>query len=380
VSRRLVLTLAVASALRLALVLAFAREEGDVARYKAVAVHLLDVSPNPYQAPRLYPYPPVWMWAEMGAEAVARRTGLPFAVLVKLPVLVADVAMVAVLAQLAGPALAWAWALHPVALLIGAVHGQFDSVALLFMMLAVVELRAGRPHRSALALAMAIGLKSFPVLLVPVFAAALPGWSARLRFAALATLPVAAILVPFVLHDAGAVGRELAGYGGVADFGWIGVARGLRWLFGGPLAPGLARAWPFEVAVSKVVFLAAWAAFTAWALRSRPGDVSPGTQVVLLGFLGLYGAISAQYLLWAVPLGLLVLPRAWSLAYAASATLALLGFYGFFLPRLLWGTGERAVARQAAGGAWAVGLVLVELIVLAGLVLSVRRARRAEEA
>jgi hypothetical protein len=380
VSGRLVLPLAAAALLRLALVLAFAREEGDVARYKAVAVHLLDVSPNPYQAPRLYPYPPVWMWAEAGSEAIARRTGLPFAVLVKLPVLAADVAIVAVLAQMAGPAMAWAWALHPVALLIGAVHGQFDAIALLFLLLAVVDLRAGRLDRSALGLAMAIALKSFPVLLVPILVAALPSWSTRLRYAALATLPVAAILLPFALHDAAAVRRELAGYGGVADFGWIAALRGVRWLGGEPLASSAAKAWPLEVGISKAVFLAAWAAFAAWTLRARVPDVASGAQAVLLGFLGLYGAISAQYLLWAVPLGLLVLPRAWSAAYAACATVSLLGFYGFFLPRLLWGDAERMVARPASGTAWAVGLVLVELVVLAGLALSVRRARQAAAA
>ena len=30
----------------------------------------------PYQAPRLYPYPPVWMWVEAGSEWLARATGM----------------------------------------------------------------------------------------------------------------------------------------------------------------------------------------------------------------------------------------------------------------------------------------------------------------
>jgi hypothetical protein len=366
----------VAALLRLLLVVAFAREEGDVARYKAVATHVLDVSWNPYQAPRLYPYPPVWVWAEAGSEAVARRTGLPFATLVKLPVVAADVALVLVLYGWAGPVVGWAWALHPVALLVTAVHGQFDALALLFVVLAVREHRAGRMDRSALSLAAAIALKSFPVLLVPVFAASLGSFRDRARHALLATVPVALIVAPYFVHDPGAVRRELLGYGGIADFGWIGALRGMRFLSTGVLESSVARAWPLAVLASKVLFLGAWATFVAVLLRRRARVVELGAQAVLLGFLGLYGAISAQYLLWAIPLGLVVLPRAWSGAYALGATVALLGFYAFFLPRLLWGDAARLVDRPTSGLAWVSGVLVVELVVLVGAAIVARRALR----
>ena len=57
---------------------------------------------NPYQAPRLYPYPPVWMWVEAGSAWLARASGVSFALLVRLPVLAAELALVALLARLAG--------------------------------------------------------------------------------------------------------------------------------------------------------------------------------------------------------------------------------------------------------------------------------------
>src|SRR3989442_2236487 len=95
---RLALVLAVASAVRLAPILLADRMVADVLRYHRVATHVLDVSWNPYEAPRLYPYPPVWVWVEAGSEWLAPHTGWSFAVLVKPPVLAADLAIVGPLA------------------------------------------------------------------------------------------------------------------------------------------------------------------------------------------------------------------------------------------------------------------------------------------
>ena len=68
------------------------RVVADVERYERVARHLLDVSWNPYETKRLYPYPPPWAAVEAGAEWLARRGAGSFAVDVKLPVLAADLA------------------------------------------------------------------------------------------------------------------------------------------------------------------------------------------------------------------------------------------------------------------------------------------------
>jgi hypothetical protein len=74
--------------------------------------------------------------------------------------------------------------------------------------------RSGSRPRSLL-LCAAIALKSFPVLFLPLFIIELPTRQARVRFGALALAPVAALLVPYALHDLAALRRELLGYGGV---------------------------------------------------------------------------------------------------------------------------------------------------------------------
>jgi Gpi18-like mannosyltransferase len=374
-THRLALVLLVAALVRLVPILVTDRVTADVLRYHKVATHALDVSWNPYEAPRLYPYPPVWVVVEAGALGLARQFDWNFAVLVKLPVLLADLGLVALLARMGaarglGLRAAWLFALHPVSLLVTGFHGQFDAVALLCLLLAAFWLEARRFDLSALALAGGIALKSFPVLLLPFFLLSLAGNRARLRYVALATLPVLALLLPFALDNAPALRRELLGYGGVADFGWIGFVRGVRWLLTGVLARSEAAHWPTLVPLAKAAFLAVFALLLALvAARRLRLSLDAMALIVFLAFLTFYGALSAQYLLWVVPFGVLV-PDRYAVLHAVASTLALLGFYPFLAPGVLF---EAAGPIPGAGVVWALGTGA--LLVASALWLTVSAAR-----
>jgi hypothetical protein len=359
---RAALLLAAACAVRVAAILLSDRVVVDVQRYQRVATHVLDVSWNPYEAPRLYPYPPVWVWAEAGSEWLARHTGWSFAILVKLPVLAADLAIVALLAAWGtktgrGLRPGWLYALHPVSVLIGAFHGQFDALAVFFLLLAIVAFEAGRGDASALALAAAIAVKPVPVLLLPVFLLT-PGMTlgARVRFAVLATVPVGLLLVPYALANFGALRRELFGYGGVADLGWIGFWRGLRWLHTGVLMRSEAPHWGGLVTVSKVLTLLAEATLlAAIAWRRVRWPLAEACLAGLLAFLVFYGSLSAQYLLWVVPFGVWLADR-FAAVHGIVSTLALVGLYSFLAPAILSPDPSAALlARPQAGALWVVG-------------------------
>ena len=364
-----------AAALRLLAITVSDREVADVLRYRKVADHVLDVSLDPYQAPRLYPYPPVWVWVEAGAGWAARHSALSFAVLVKLPTLAADLFIVAWLARRTRAG-AWIYALHPVALMVGAFHGQFDATALALVLGALGAMERGRADRSALCLAAAIGLKSFPVLLLPLFVLARPDLRARVRFALLALLPVAAIVLPYAVHDLGAVRRELLGYGGIADFGWIGLWRVVRWLGTGALARSEAARWPVQVAVGKALFLGAYALAVAVCVRHKVA-LPRAALIVFLTFLTFYGAVSAQYLLWVVPLAALW-PDVWMALHGAASTVALVGFYCFLAPGVLF-SGDGPLRLEASGGMWVFGIGLVLLAGAAWLVRLLTNPRRLRE-
>lgn len=378
-----------ALALRLLLALATAdRVTADVLRYRKVADHLLDVSWNPYETKRLYPYPPPWAAVEAAAGWAARRGLLPFAVAVKLPVIAADLLIVAVLGAMARAGRAsrispWLYAAHPVSLLVGGVHGQFDAIPLALVLVSVESLARGRRDASALALAGAIATKSFPVLLLPALAfdrgARLPG---ALRYATLALAPGALLLLPFALADLPALARELFGYSGIADFGWAALARGGEWLASGGLPRSEARFWPLASLASKAAFLAAWATVLVAArcgrLRLEAGRLA---LLVLVAFVTLYGLLSAQYLLWVVPLGLARPGRA-AAAYTAAATAGLAGFYLFLAPGVLAAPlADEALER--AGRLWLAGAaatLVAAAVWLAALVREGRNGLRAATA
>ena len=363
-----------ALALRLFAVLATDRVVADVERYQRVATHLLDVSWNPYETKRLYPYPPPWAAAEAAAEWLARQGVGSFPVNVKLPVLAADLLLVALLAAAAGagrasPLAPWLYAVHPVSLLVGGVHGQFDAIPLFFLLLATEALSRGRRDASALALAAAIASKSFPVLALPFLAfGTRESWRSAARYVALALAPGALLLLPFAAADFGSLQRELFAYGGIADFGWTGVLRGAEWMATGALPRSEARFWPLSSFLSRALFLAAWAGLV---LAVRSGRLRFGVErailAALLAFSSLYGLQSAQYLLWAVPFGLLwagrpadssspgqtkLLGTTGPALHAAAATAGLVGFYLFLAPGVLFPVPLEGGAALLAGRLW----------------------------
>ncbi len=378
--------IAVALVARLVAILSADRVVADVRIYQKVARSLLDGSWNPYELPaRFYPYPPVWMWVEAGSEWLARHIpAVGFAVWVKLPILAADLLIVALLwhwgRRLGGGTLAaWLYALHPISILITGFHGQFDSIAMLFVLLAVYWRVQKRPDLSALALAGGIATKSFPVLLLPFFLLRAGGPRHAVRYLVLATLPGALLLVPFALDNLGALRRELFGYGGFADFGWIGLYRGLAWLRTGVLARSEPPHWGVLVPAAKLLFLSAYALMLAGSWRGRLRWSLPQTTLaVFVAFTALYGSVSVQYLTWVLPLG--VLYAGWLLAaHALAGTVALVGFYAFFHPGVLFGpTAMPAYDPDQAGLVWVVGVAAVTLVSLVWFGALVRSGLRRE--
>ena len=373
------LVLALALAVRIAPILLADRLTADVLMYHRVGESVVAGEWNPYELKGLYPYPPVWVWFEAGSAWLAARIGVSFPILVKLPVLAGDLAIVALLLRWR-PRGALVYALHPVSVLVTGFHGQFDALMLFFVLLALRLHESGHPDRSALALSVAIGLKAFPVLLLPLFLSRAGGPRGRAHYAFLATAPVALILLPFALADFPAMRRELLGYGGIADFGWIALVRGARWLATGALARSEARHWGAMIPVAKALFLSVYGALVLgfWTGRLRL-SLPQAALGVFLAFEVFYGAVSAQYLLWVVPLALLAMDGFFA-AYTVVATAALLGFYAFLQPLVLQADPPLVrYAPGAAGGLWVAGVAATLSVGFAWLAALMRRGLRPSE-
>jgi hypothetical protein len=297
----------------------------------------------PGQPPR-YPYLPFHLYLFAGAGWLAAHTGLPFVLVAKAPAIAADAALAVLVgsgARVLGrcreaPALAMAYALNPLAVLVTGYHGQFDAISTAAVLAAWLIVYRGCFWRtaalSALLLGLAVADKTWPVVLLPLLALTVRGRDARATLArrtvylALAVAPVGVALAVYeALVSGGAMHalRTVRAYHGVDTWGISALAATLT-------GPGrqsmiLARL----DAAAPWLMLTAVAAGSLVALRLPPGPERPAVVIVAA-----YAAAVSwgwNWLLWLVPLALLSRGR-WAPAYLAAGTvfvaLVYLGFGG----------------------------------------------------
>ncbi|HSP65988.1 MAG TPA: glycosyltransferase 87 family protein [Candidatus Deferrimicrobium sp.] len=242
-----------------------------------------------------YSYFPLFLYIELPMQWLALHTGMTFTVLGKLPIVAADLgATLLIVGELSrqqaserAQAIAAAlFFLNPLVLYNGAFYGRFDSVALAFLML-VVSLRHAKPAvgwRFALAYALAVAAKTFPVFLLP--------WLLRLerRGAPRVLLSVAIVLLaisaPFIITSPSAFATDLL-------YSADKLPGALSWQV---LLHGLPAG--VQVGIGDVllgVFVAA-----AIALTSTE-DLTVAGAVVMVLFLLLSKQVIEQYLIWPLP-------------------------------------------------------------------------------
>ena len=125
-----------------------------------------------------HPYLPMQMYWIGLAFYLHLKTAVPFVVLIKLLPVLVDVGITAVIFQTCQrwqksnlEAAVWAlcFALNPIAILVSAYHGQFDSVPVLLLLLAWYWAEFGqRNAQSAAALGFAILNKTWPIVMLPI--------------------------------------------------------------------------------------------------------------------------------------------------------------------------------------------------------------------
>jgi|GEM_PF-1472043 hypothetical protein len=335
-----------ALAARLPLLLAGPGVAFDMESYRLVAKEMMAGAPL-YSDPVLkvrYPYLPPWALVTTAMAWLAQATGLPDSFCLRLPALLGDLGLVALLFRilrgredgqgLTLPALerrstwaALAYAASPLAVIISAGHGQFDSLPLLCVLLAVSSMQKGGQRGAALWLGAAIALKTWPLALLPAFLKPLPGAKPRARFALWALLLPLAVSLPWLLASPGDMAARVLGYAGVRCIGLNEAVHALCYLLRWP-------AWVMRAAHAGLsgALAVGWLAlsllylFTPWELAL---EEALALAVLLLYVLS--PSLSTQYLLWLLPLALL-LPGSLASRHQLYCLPLLLLFYTMFMP------------------------------------------------
>jgi hypothetical protein len=307
-----------------------------------------------------FPYTPLPQWFPAAALLVARATGWSFDFTFKLPLILADAATLLLLFWFLHSrggrlrsTVGWCllWALNPVAILVSSFHGNLSSILPFLLLGAYVAAEEAevRPERrplliiAALTLGLAVAMRGFPVLFVPIFVL-LRYRSIRgaAMFVALAAAPAVVNSAPYLLYSRDAFLHNVLSYHGLTDFGWLSVLRALSYLNGGP------QLGDFDTSLllqSRDIFLAAYAIGVAATSVFRSRSFGRALLLPPLLFYGLYGGISAQYLVWLIPLALAE-REPLAILFTALATVAMVSFYVIYHPGILFGAFPILVAES----------------------------------
>lgn len=326
----LVVILALSIALHLQVIATTTGASYDIQSYSIQAAALLQHQ-NVYDVTTRYPYPPVWIWIVALMRLLATATHLPFDAVVKLPAMLGDLALIPLLYAYArisvGPRIpallpAILFGLNPLTLVISAGHGQFDSLTLLFVLLALyLRVAAGDDTRrnlwSAVALGVAIALKGYPVLFAPYLILTMaPRYWLRGAVAVLAPLVGSLALYTLLFGYSAHMLPLILGYQSTYDVGW----GYLLLRFDPTLAPTTLA----QLATFAKVFLIAFAAVVPTLFFRK----APAAAVTLIfaAFLATTVGMSMQYTLWILPFLCLVAPW-WVVPYTLAALGAVAPLY-----------------------------------------------------
>ena len=247
-------------------------------------------------------WPP--LWPSLGALAfrAASLLSIPSHLAIKLWPIAADVAIALTLfswkrASDTSPRafrFALLCALNPVSIYITAVHGNFDALPVLALLLAVLFARSEGKATSASAwwLAAGVALKTWPLFALPAFLDR-RRIVASGRFAAIVIVPSVLMLFLLWLRTPEAIVEKVIRYRGAS--GWWGTT-------------GVAALTGIELGViAPLLFYGTMAATALLFLGDR--DPARTATALMVGFLATAHGFGAQYLVWPVAVGLLVAPR-----------------------------------------------------------------------
>lgn len=299
---------------------------------------------NPYISLTYNSYPPLAVYIEAFTIVLSNISNIPFHILTKIWPNLADIVITLLLYKFliklkVKPVFASLWSLifilNPISIITSSAHGQIDSIPSLLVLISIYLLSFSNKPKlrlSALILGLAIAIKPNPLILLPFFLIINKiDLRQKLAFLLICIAPVVLTFTPFILQNPQQIFVKMAQYKGVYDFSYASILRGFWYQQN-------AQTWlpqtnqMFEA--SKLAFIIG--AIFLLVLFAQSKNLPRACLAVYLLFLGIYFGISAQYLSWILPLAILAKEKM-IISFSISGTFALLGFYTFFGPDILFG-------------------------------------------
>lgn len=313
----------------------------------------------------LYNHPPLIGYLLLVVNAATRR-GVWFPLAIRIPAISADVVTPFLVFELirrrrslqSAFVAAAAVAASPALLVGSGYHGNTDAVFIMFSLLSVyllVDRRA--PGLAGLAIAIALGVKLVPVVVVPTLIAfaVRVGWRFVLRFVVALGTFLALTWTPVILREWQPFRQDVLGYAGghkppwgFVQLGtWVGQQGWVTW---------------FDASGRFVVVLVV-ALLPAALVLSRPRLVVEASAFAMVGLLALSPAFAFQYVAWAVAPAYLLMNFWPATAFNLFASYLLIEIYNRWSGGYPWylatPRGATSVERVALFGVWVTLLIVL---------------------
>lgn len=312
-------------------------ELGDVENYHLAGRFFLQTKTIYLHTKDLYSYPPVWIYYEAFATFISDTFAIPFVYVIKIPILVAEIGLMYLLFnQIKNKQFVILYALNPTVIFISSILGQFDSIVIFFALLSYIHITEKKLIGSGVFISFSVILKTYTVLLIPIFIQTVTNIKKKVLFIILAILPLSLLLLNSSLTEFEAVKRNLFSYSGAADYGWLGSMKALSAIIHStPInVPPINSSLPFLLNLSKYFFIVSYAILFCYFVTRTTKLILQIILVFLLFYITV-GGVGTQYFLWIIPFLLLYKPKE-TIGYTVISFLSILSYVAvqFYSPVL----------------------------------------------
>ncbi len=256
-----------------------------------------------YKTDVLYPYPPLIIIYVGFASYVSTALHIPFVYLLKLPPFIADISILLILNKiLKDRRLLIFYSLNPILITVSSVFGKEDPVVILLAFLAYLQIRKKKSYlMSSLLLGFSIWIKTFTILLLPVFVSQVKGIKNKISYVLLCLVPFGLMLLPFLVSDFSNINRNYFSYTGSADYGWLAILKTASGILAGtsinftPLNASLGT----FLNLSKYLYLIIYGILLIYNRKNT--SVLHNIIWIFLLFYIIYGGIGTNYMYWILP-------------------------------------------------------------------------------
>ncbi len=342
-----------------------------------------------YQSTIFFNHPPLTAYFlraifHLHNSPLFRDVGLfNFPFLLRLPGIVADFLVVVLLLRIKKncPRLhlpVWAlviFALSPLSIMVSGYHGNTDSVMVVLLLFSVYFCTRGQPELSGLFFALSAQVKIIPLLFLPILFCFWMQRRVLLRFVIPFALVCAILWSEPLLKFPLVFAKNVLAYG--STWGIWGLSYLLR-LTGRPEFSRVSffGAGPWQIFVITACKLLIIAAIAVLAWRRRKIEDRGVWDSIAYGWIIFFvfsPGVGTQYLVWLAPFILLLSPTFYTWLLASSSIFAF-AFYNTISHGLPWYQG---ISTNALNKIWAPWSLLPWLVLITGLIVLWRRAKRA---